>query len=466
MKKLWALIIILGVIVTGTLLFISNDIFINQLAFACVYLLLSLINLESDQKMAFSLEVSVLAYSATSFAPDWALFTAFLGGIIKGIYEQFRLKKPLKEIIFNFSTQVFATLTAGHFLLQLQKSVDLTLYTRLLVFLVIFFTASIFVKLLYSALLNEGRFTKNLFYSVKFNLLSMVGIGLVSLVGTIVMEEKNYLVFLLVFFFLLYLQYIIDGLVKEHNRNLYLSQLIISMLNQDLELIRDMYAKLLPAPKQTWGNLDIFAFNCPAEKIGGDFYDFIPLSETLFAFVIGDVMGHGMKAAIQVNNTMFTIRALLRGKASPGDCLTELNKISCSYLNKTKQFFTVFLGVYDTSEKILRFANGGHLPPIVYKQKPGRAEFLRVEGPAVGFLSNYQYREGSCSLEPGDILVLYTDGLPEILSGINMRNGSKILQFVQQHADQPGFYEALKNEVELLAGKNKDDVTFTLIIIH
>ncbi len=468
-RRLWFFILAAGFAVSGYAVYSSQTMMMNQVGFIYAYLLLSLIIVELSPEVTFSFEVGVLALVATGYGPVWTLVTAFSGGLMKGIYEQFRVKKPVKVIIIDFSIQGIATLLAGYTVFLCRRLTGVSAYLLVITFLLIFFTVSLFLKVLFRPASLSGSVFSAFWFSVKQNILAIAGISLASLIAAVALEKNPYNLFILVFCFLLYLQYLLTGLAKEYRRNLELSQLLINTLQSDLDEVHDMCAKMLPSPEQNLPGLQVRCFNLSAKEIGGDFYDFITLNDSVSAFLIGDVMGHGIKAAIQMNTALTGIHAILNWTLSPAGCLTELNQVSLPYLVRTKQYYTVFLGIYNSFQKVLYFANAGHLPPVLVRKRTGQAEFLRGKGTAIGFQRSPRCEECSYPLETGDLLLLYTDGLAEMIAG--SRSGTsiqKVLEFMQEQAEKPDLFEILEEQVykPLTDSGEKDDITFFLVTVQ
>jgi len=168
--------------------------------------------------------------------------------------------------------------------------------------------------------------------------------------------------------------------------------------------------------------------------VGGDYYDFVLLTPTRLGIAIGDVSGKGMPAAL----LMATLRAFLRGQtihhaASQQTDLTEvmanLNTLVFES-SAANRYATFFYGELDTTSRVLTYVNGGHNPPMLFRQSTDGAEVVRLEagGPVIGLMEDCVYRSGSVTLEHGDVLVAYTDGVSEAMNAADEEWGEERLQ--------------------------------------
>lgn len=194
----------------------------------------------------------------------------------------------------------------------------------------------------------------------------------------------------------------------------------------DLERIKNLSVALhnavLPAvPRETsGGRIRLGAQYSPAERdilIGGDFYDVMLLDDDggRIGLVIGDVAGHGVEAAAQTALVTTTLRAYAaESDRGPADIMSRTARLIDTQL---ESFVSVFFGIYDLKTHTLTYANAGHEPPIViYKNRPQMPEPLDPTGSILG-VGLIEFDEASCHLDPGDVLVMLTDGLTEVRTG-------------------------------------------------
>lgn len=183
-------------------------------------------------------------------------------------------------------------------------------------------------------------------------------------------------------------------------------------LGRDLELANEIQHRLLPNVVPDFDGYEVFDYYRPAEQVGGDYYDYIPLGEDRLAILVGDVVGHGIAAALLMAKVSAEARFALASNQSAADSMSQLNH-AISNLGLDR-FITIVLALLDRSENKLTIVNAGHLPPVV-GCADGSAKALSTEqsGLPVGIMSDYEYEEFTIDLSPGDMVVLYTDGVNE-----------------------------------------------------
>jgi serine phosphatase RsbU (regulator of sigma subunit) len=149
--------------------------------------------------------------------------------------------------------------------------------------------------------------------------------------------------------------------------------------------------------------------------IGGDFYDLFPLGDHQLGIVLADVSGKGLKAAVQTAMLKYTLRGFaLEMPNAPGAVLARVNDVLCSPMNSHEGFITLFYGVLDTQTGEIVYASAGHEPPLYQAALTGQVVSLtETDGIALGCMPGVSYDEQRLALAPGDLLLLYTDGLTE-----------------------------------------------------
>lgn len=185
-------------------------------------------------------------------------------------------------------------------------------------------------------------------------------------------------------------------------------------LNRELEIAREVQQRLFPQTGPQIENLD-YAGKCrPASSVGGDYYDFVPMCDGRMGIAIGDISGKGIPAAL----LMASLQASLRGLAIANPpalaaLMTNLNRLIYD-ASPSNRYATFFYGVYNPKSREYLYVNGGHNPPMIFRGD----EVLRLEqgGPVVGLFGPAQYVQGAIQLEPGDTMVLFTDGVSEAMN--------------------------------------------------
>lgn len=165
-------------------------------------------------------------------------------------------------------------------------------------------------------------------------------------------------------------------------------------------------------------------------EIGGDFYDVFEVSEGKVAVVIGDVAGKGLPAAIRVAAARYGIRSYAYLDLSPGAVMAFVNRALCGEgLDEATGMLTAFFGVVDVSQRTIVYANGGHEPPLL-QSRDGSVSELRCDGIALGVTTDIPFREVTCRLQPGDRILMLTDGVTEARSGGEMFGEEGVMRFL------------------------------------
>ncbi|HEX2059468.1 MAG TPA: PP2C family protein-serine/threonine phosphatase, partial [Thermoanaerobaculia bacterium] len=167
---------------------------------------------------------------------------------------------------------------------------------------------------------------------------------------------------------------------------------------------------ILPQRIPQYAGYDIWGRTVAAEVVSGDFYDFIPVSDSILGLAIADGSGHGLPAALVVRDVYMGLRMATDRDFKIVRTLEKLNHIIHRGRLTTK-FVSLFYGELETGG-ILIYANAGHNPPI-HLRANGKHEFLRNGGPVLGPTPDATYTRGFAKLEPGDLLCMYTDGIIE-----------------------------------------------------
>ena len=188
-------------------------------------------------------------------------------------------------------------------------------------------------------------------------------------------------------------------------------------LRHELEIANVIQQSILPRrfppfPERT--DLDVFAAMLPARDVGGDFYDFFLIDHDHLGVVVGDVSGKGVPAAIFMAMSRTLLRSTALQGTAPGACLAHVNSLLCLD-NDSEMFVTIFYGILDTRTGQLAYSNGGHNPPYVVR-RGGAVEALPPTGGIVlGVFDDNVYRDAAATVEPGDAVFLYSDGITEAM---------------------------------------------------
>ncbi len=185
------------------------------------------------------------------------------------------------------------------------------------------------------------------------------------------------------------------------------------MMAKELSQAGEIQRRLLPAAAPKIPGLLLAGMNLPCRTVGGDYYDFFPLPDGKVALVVGDVAGKGMPAAMLMSSLQARLQILLETDDNPATIVQRLNR-SISANCPDNRFITFFLGIVDPATGHIRYCNAGHNPPILLRAG-GFPETLQGGGIILGILPSAQYTEHQAQMEPGDTLVLFSDGVSEAM---------------------------------------------------
>lgn len=203
---------------------------------------------------------------------------------------------------------------------------------------------------------------------------------------------------------------LIRNAIKEHDKLL--------AIQYDLDTARNIQSAILPKkfpPFPDRNEFEIFAAMEPAKEVGGDLYDFFLLDDERLGFVIGDVSGKGVPAAIFMAVSRTLIRATALKGISPDECLTYVNGLLCLE-SVASMFVTVFYGILNFKTGELNYSNGGHNPPYILS-KDGELKTVDLTGGlALGVVEGFKYKNNIVQLKPGDRIFTFTDGVTEAMN--------------------------------------------------
>jgi sigma-B regulation protein RsbU (phosphoserine phosphatase) len=182
-------------------------------------------------------------------------------------------------------------------------------------------------------------------------------------------------------------------------------------LEGQLEVARQVQLELLPARDPQLEGYDISAYNFPTEEVSGDYYDWVQIYDDQIGLVIADVSGKGVPAALLMAFLRASLRAATHIGYSPHISMAKVNYLLWESIERN-QFVTAFYGILDVTNKTLTYTNAGHNPPILLKQN-GDLSFIDRGSIPLGMFRDTRYHEYYLTTEPGDVLMLYTDGVTE-----------------------------------------------------
>ena len=242
-------------------------------------------------------------------------------------------------------------------------------------------------------------------------------------------------------------------------------------LERQTELARQVQTDLLPAGGTAIENLDFAAACVPAWQVGGDFYDVFSARDARIAIVLGDVSGKGLPAAVVAGVLLGAVRASA-WTAGSGEHEASSRRLSELLRTRTslERFASLFWCYYESESQLLRYVNAGHLPPILVRRNAGGEidiERLTEGGPVLGLLQKADYRQGQAVVCPGDLLVLYSDGVVEAenRAGEQFDEG-RILAAVRENSDRSSaeIRREILSRVHAFLDKEQAQDDLTLIV--
>jgi len=227
-------------------------------------------------------------------------------------------------------------------------------------------------------------------------------------------------------------------------------KLRLNSILQELNVAATIQQSILPKKFITTPTLELYATMKPAREIGGDFYDFFYLDENRLGFVIADVSGKGVPAALFMTVSRTLIRAHTVIEHSPALCLQKVNELLAGE-NENMMFVTTFYGQLNLQTGHVVFANAGHNRPFWIKNSGEIEELQTTQGLPLGIMEDYVYHEGQVDLQSGDRIFLFTDGLTDAIDSFGKKFGEQpVKDILQANKDK-----SIQQQVEMI--KNKVD---------
>jgi len=208
------------------------------------------------------------------------------------------------------------------------------------------------------------------------------------------------------------------------------------MMAHELSQAAEIQQSFLPAKAPAVPGLDLAGHNAPCRTVGGDYYDFFPYENARVAMVLGDVSGKGMPASLLMMSLQARVQVLIEEPENLGAVLTRLNRLTAINC-PSNRFITFFMCVLDGGTGELVYANAGHNPPLILRAN-GSDEWLEESGCVLGVLPMMKYDETRRALGPGDVLVVFSDGVTDALNPQGEEFGEKRLaEAVRKYRGQP-----------------------------
>ena len=245
----------------------------------------------------------------------------------------------------------------------------------------------------------------------------------------------------------------------------------LESLQSDLNVAREIQQSILPRifppfPEHT-DVLDIAAVMDAAKDVGGDFYDFFALDDENIGFLIADVCGKGIPAALFMAVSRTLIRATAIRGINPQECISYSNNL-LAVDSVDSMFVTVFYGIYNIKTGVIKYCNAGHNPPYILKSNGEAVELPMSEDLAVGVFDGVDFHDNQVQLEKGDSIVMFTDGVTEAMNVESEEFGNERLEkALGGEAGQScqHIIDTVKTELKTFVGEadQSDDITMLVL---
>jgi sigma-B regulation protein RsbU (phosphoserine phosphatase) len=235
----------------------------------------------------------------------------------------------------------------------------------------------------------------------------------------------------------------------------------------EMETARRIQRSFLPESPPQVAGFELAALSLPAWEVGGDFYDFISISQDKWGLVIADVSGKGVPAALFMALSRTLVRAHAVGNPTASEAIKRANSLIAQDA-KSGMFVTLFYAVLDSKRRSLNYVNAGHNPPLLLKGSAGGVILLEAKGIALGVMDDIDLEEGDLELASNDTVILYTDGVTEAINEKEEQFGrERLMQVIAQSADLPArdLIDKIKEEVTAFAKGQPQFDDFTLVVL-
>jgi serine phosphatase RsbU (regulator of sigma subunit) len=237
-------------------------------------------------------------------------------------------------------------------------------------------------------------------------------------------------------------------------------------LEKELAIAREIQASFLPKRAPDVPGFELAGATQPHDEVGGDYYDFIRVSDARLGIAIADVSGKGIPAALIMAGFRMSLLAEIRNEFTMRAVMRKVNSLLHESIERDK-FVTMFYGVLDFKYRVLSFSNAGHNPPLLLRADGG-VEHLLEGGVALGMLPDARYEERPLAIQPGDVLLLYTDGVSEAESPAGEQFGPRRLEECLKRLRDGSANEILKGVVDAVTAWAaergvSDDLTLVVV---
>ena len=238
-------------------------------------------------------------------------------------------------------------------------------------------------------------------------------------------------------------------------------------IDSELAFAKNIQLSALPGPFPKRDDFEIFGQMHTAKEVGGDFYDYFMIDDTHLGFLIADVSGKGIPAALFMMISKSIIKTYSINNTDLANILYKSNNILCEN-NESNMFVTAFMGILDITTGAFSYASAGHNPPVI-KRESKAYEWLEAKSDCpLAALENYEFTIYTTQINPGDVLYLYTDGVTEAVNRHEeLFSPERLLEYLNTLPEQTkpdSIMKLVEHEVEKFAkgAEQADDITMLL----
>jgi phosphoserine phosphatase RsbU/P len=258
------------------------------------------------------------------------------------------------------------------------------------------------------------------------------------------------------------------AIISIENAHLFKEAIEKQRMDDEMKIARDIQQGLLPEKLPVIPGFDIAALTIPSKEVGGDYYDVITQQNGEYILAIGDVSGKGTPAALLMASVQAALRALAPLSATISETTGQINDLTCANTRSGNKFITFFWGILNAQLCQFRFSNAGHNPPYLLRTD-GSVEELEAGGLILGiFKTTTRYDEATVTLSPGDVLVMYTDGVSEAMNQSGDQFSEERLKSILQDSKHLSAGEIITNVQHALDSYTQntpqsDDITMLVL---
>jgi len=237
-------------------------------------------------------------------------------------------------------------------------------------------------------------------------------------------------------------------------------------LEEQMQIAKDVQLNLLPGQPPNIEGYDIASICIPTFEIGGDYYDFIKLGEGYYGFVIADVSGDGIPAALIMSAFRALLHSQIKTDNNPSEIMSVLNQ-QIPIVSRKRDFISVFYAKLNFKEHTCTYTNCGHNPPLLLRLN-GKMELLEQGSAALNILTDAKFKSGSVKLEQGDQIIFYTDGVTEVFNTDNVEYGfERLKKIILESKDQSAseIITNIVNSTKTFSGTKLFRDDFTIIVL-